>query len=217
MSTADQATTAPRATTAPTSAAAEPYDITLTVSALEDLFNAPTVNPFVDRDLRGLGEPAVHRAVHELQATGARDRRPVRLRIQAPMTQLTGDTRAPQVIAAIRRYCAAKIADNTQAIALIRRRARRGLEISIVLVLIFAALAYALLTTLLANAGTIIQGIVEGSLSVFAWVVLWDTLEAYLFNPLPASFENRALTRLLSAEIIIEPISAEAEQTGASD
>lgn len=206
MSTADQTSNAPKATAASALAAAPILEITLAVSALEDLFNAPTVNPFVDRDLRAIGEPAINRAIHQLEAAGMRDHRAVRLRVQAPANLLTSDT---EVVRAINRYCTAKLADNNVSIHVTQGRARRGLEISVVVVLLFGMLAYTLLVTVLANAGEIIQGIVEGSLSVFAWVVLWDTLEALLFNPLPARFENHALTRLLSAEIVIEALSAD--------
>jgi hypothetical protein len=175
---------------------------------MEDLFNPPTVNPLTDRDLRALGEPALSRAVRELQAGGLRDRRPVRLRIGLLADQHIHDNGGPQLADAIHRYCAAKIVDNTETIHVMRRRARRGLQIAVVMVLIFTALAYALLTTLLAHAGPVIQAIVVGSLSVFTWVVLWDTLEAWIFNPIPLAFENRALGKLREADVVVE-VSAE--------
>jgi hypothetical protein len=184
-----------------------PCEITIAVAALEDLFNSPTINPFVDRDLRALGEPALVRAMRELQVGGIRDQRPVRLLIEVPADQLDGDSRGAQIGDAIHRYCAAKIADNAERIHLTRRRARRGLQLAIALVLLFAVLAYVLLTTVLAHAGNVVQAIVVGSLSVFTWVVLWDTLEAWIFDPIAPSFENRALTRLQRAEVVAKPVS----------
>lgn len=186
---------------------ASPRDITIAVGALEDLFNAPPINPFTDRDLRALGEPALARAIREVQVGGVRDKRPIRLHIQVPPDHLGGDTGSACVGDAIRRYCAARIADNAERIRLTRRRARRGLQIAVALVLVFAVLAYLLLTTLLAHAGAVIQAIVVGSLSVFTWVVLWDTLEAWIFNPIAPGFENRALARLQRADVIVEVAS----------
>jgi hypothetical protein len=178
-------------------------EVVIAVSTVDDLFNAPSVNPFVDRDLRALGEPALGRAIRALQVGGLRDQRPVRLRIEFPADQITGDDRTSRVTEAIHRYCVAKMADNDESIHLTRRRARRGLQIAVALVLIFAALAYLLLTTLLAHAGSVVQALLIGSLSVFTWVVLWDTLEAWIFNPVPLTFENRALAKLRQADVVV--------------
>lgn len=201
MSTLDRA--APSAESSPPGETPR-RDITISVSRLDDLFNAPSANPFTDRDLRALGEPALNRALRELQSDGLRDHRPVRLRIEIPPAQLSGNMGPPEVREAIHRYCAAKITDNTALIHVTRRRAGRGLQIALILVLAFAALAYVLLSTLLAHAGSIIQAFVVGMLSVFTWVVLWDTLEAWIFNPIPMSFENRALARLQESDVAVD-------------
>jgi hypothetical protein len=180
----------------------------VTVGAVDDLFNAPSVNPFVDRDLRALGEPALGRAIRALQVGGLRDQRPVRLRLELPADHLASDDRAARLPGAIQRYCAARMADNAERIRLTRRVARRGLRIAVAAVLIFAALVYLLLTTVLAHAGSVIQAIVLGSLSVFTWVVLWDTLEAWIFNPVPLVLENRALARLATADVVVAATAA---------
>ncbi|HEX6121587.1 MAG TPA: hypothetical protein VFY89_00430 [Ktedonobacterales bacterium] len=192
-------------------APAPTHEITVALPTLENLFNAPSVNPFEDRDLRWAGEPVVERIIHQLQMTGRRDRRPIRVRVRVPMNRLPDQIGTPQIQDAIHRYCQAKIADNEQRITIIRRLARRGLAIAALLVLLLALLAYWLLTSALASAGIIIQAIIAGSVSVFAWVVLWDTLEALIFNPIPLRFENRALARLANAEIVVEVMEAVAE------
>jgi hypothetical protein len=35
-------------------------------------------------------------------------------------------------------------------------------------------------------------------------VILWDTLEAFLIDPIPAMWENRALRRLVTAEVVVD-------------
>lgn len=193
-----------------TRAASDPdtRKVVVDVAHLEDLFNAPTINPLADRDLRAIGEPALVRAVREIQVAGLRDSRTVSLHIQLPAEEIAAAGDELQVAHAIRRYCAAKVADNAEMIHLTRRRARRGMEVAAALVVIFAAVAYVLLTTLFAQAGTVVQAVVVGSLSVFTWVVLWDTLEAWIFDPIPPTFENRALTKLQQAEIVVESPSS---------
>lgn len=193
----------------PAKEAATPRELVVTVAALEDLFNAPTVNPFVDSDLRDMGEPAIERAVREIQACGLWGHTPVRVRVRVAGDHLPAAMGAPQVRQAIRRYCAAKISDNEQTIRVIHRRAGRGMVLAVTLVLLFALVAYLLLVSVLAQAGTVVQALVVGTLSVFTWVVLWDTLEAWIFNPLPLRFENRALTCLLDADVVVDPVTAE--------
>jgi hypothetical protein len=186
-------------------------ELVIAVNKLEDLFNAPDVNPLVDRDLRALGEPALDRAIRDLQSNGVRDRRPIRLRIDISAEQVASAGGTDRVAKAIHRYCVAKIADNAAAIHLTRRRARRGMQIAVALVAVFSALAYVLLTTVLAHAGGAIHAIVLGGLSVFAWVVLWDTLEAWIFDPIAPSFENRALSRLRDADVVVDVTSQDPE------
>lgn len=211
MSTSDQymadGATRPPSSQPAAQAVASPRELVVTVETLEDLFNAPTVNPFVDGDLRAMGEPALERAVREMQANGLWDHGPVSLRVRVSADHLPAAMGAPRVRQAIQRYCAAKISDNEQTIRVMRRRARRGLTLAVVLVLLLALLAYLLLVSVLAQAGTVIQGIVVGSVSVFAWVVLWDTLEAWIFDPLPLRFESRALARLLDADVIVDAVA----------
>jgi hypothetical protein len=179
--------------------------IVVSVTSLDQLFNAPPINPLSDKELSALGEPALTRAVRRLQEQGWRRRKdPVRLIVKMPTEQMT-PALPEEVSEAVRRYCAAKIADNALEIHLARSRSARGLGIAITLVLILAFIVYLLLFVVLPQASEVIRGIIVGSLSVFAWVVLWDTLEALLFNPIPPSFENRALRRLSDAAILVEP------------
>ncbi len=181
------------------------HTIVVSVTSLDQLFNALPVDPLSDQELSALGEPALTRAIRRLQAQGWHHRKdPVRLIVKIPIGQMTPEMPA-QVSEAVRRYCAAKIADNALAIHLARSRSARGLGIAITLVLILALIVYLLLTFVLPQAPEVLRGVIAGSLSVFAWVVLWDTLEALLFNPIGPSFENRALQRLRDAELLVEP------------
>jgi hypothetical protein len=100
-----------------------PHEIVITVSALEHLFNAPDINPFVDTDLRALGQPALDRAVRDVELDGVLDRRPVRLIVRAPTAQVSAETSPVEIANAVRRYYEAKHTDNAQQIRLTRHNA----------------------------------------------------------------------------------------------
>jgi hypothetical protein len=109
---------------------------------------------------------------------------------------------------AVRRFYEARQSDNAQKIQFMRHSAGPLLVIAIVFVLVVALLIYALLGSYLAHAGLLGQLVVLGSFSVFAWVILWDTLEALIIDPIPTMLENRALRRLVVAEVIVDTIPA---------
>ncbi|WIG58295.1 MAG: hypothetical protein OJF49_001040 [Ktedonobacterales bacterium] len=195
---------------ATTTDTADTYDMAMTVATLDDLFNAPAVNPFVDSDLRAIGEPALHRVVRELQVHKLGDKRRVRLTLRVPASQLTPERGSAQVTQAIHRYCDAKINDNELAIRIAREHARRQLIIASITSAVVLAVAYLLYISVLSQAGQPIQVVVFGSASVYVWVVMWDTLEELIFDPIPYAQENRSLRRLRAAEIVVQPIATSA-------
>lgn len=199
-----------QASAAATTDTADTYNMAMTVSTLDDLFNAPAVNPFVDSDLRAIGEPALHRIVRELQVHKLRDKRRVRLTLRVPANQLTPERGPAQVTQAIQRYCDAKTNDNALAIRIAREHARRQLTIATISSLIVLSVAYLLYISVLSQAGQPVQVVVFGSASVYVWVVMWDTLEELIFDPIPYAQENRSLRRLRDAEIVVQPITTSA-------
>jgi len=201
--------TAPNPSTAALDASqSSSHEIVIAVSALEDLFNAPDTNPFVDTDLRALGQPALDRAVRDVQMDGLLDRRPVRVIVQRPTAQVSAEPSRTEIANAVHRYYEAKHADNAQQIRLTRHNAAPLLIIAIIFVILVGLLIYVLFGAYLTHAGDLGRLVVLGSYSVFAWVILWDTLEAYLIDPIQAMWENRALRRLLTAEVIVDITAA---------
>jgi hypothetical protein len=73
-----------------------------------------------------------------------------------------------------------------------------------VLVLAVIAVAYLLFTTIWADATDIVKTLVAASISVFAWVILWDPLEALLFDWAPPARENRALAHIMDMQVVVE-------------
>jgi hypothetical protein len=121
-----------------------------------------------------------------------------------PPDQITPGTES-RLVDALRRYCRAKIADNALEIRLIRVRNTVGLGITAAIVIGIIALAYGLFSGVLADAPMAAQYLVAGAISLFSWVVLWDVLEALIFDPIPLLRENSALRKISSLEIVVEP------------
>lgn len=178
-------------------------DLVVAVSTPEELFNAPAVNPFSGHTPAVLGMSGLAYVVRQLQAH-RRDWRHTRLCVRVPPEQVVPGIEE-QLIAAVRRYCAAKIEDNTLEIRLIRWRSSIGLGLLLAVVAAIIVGAYVLFTGPLAGVSQIVQVVIAATISLFAWVSLWDPLEALLFNPIALMRENFVLRRIIELEIVVEP------------
>ena len=96
-------------------------DVVLKLTTIDELFNAPDVNPFSGNEIDVLGEAALMRAARRMLTRRVRHWHEARLVIQLPPDQITPDLQT-QTQAAIHRYCAAKIEDNRLTIHLSRIR-----------------------------------------------------------------------------------------------
>lgn len=178
-------------------------DIAVEVATVDQLFNAPPITPFSDRDVEILGISGLSYIARQLQ-THRRDWQRVRLVLRLPPDQITPGTES-RLVDALRRYCRAKIADNALEIHLIRVRNAVGLAITAAIVIGIIALAYVLFSGILAGTPMAAQYLVAGTISLFSWVVLWDVLEALIFDPIPLLRENSALRKISNLEIVVEP------------
>lgn len=181
-------------------------DIVIRLDTIDQLFNAPDINPFSPEEVDVLGEPALLRAVRRLQAHRIRNSNGVQLILELPPDQITPDLEA-RTQEALQRYCNAKIEDNLLQIRLSRVRNLIGLAMVTVISVIAIGLAYLLLNSVLENASDTLKGVVAASVSVFVWVILWDPMESLLFEWVQPSLENRILRKLQGVDIDIRPKS----------
>jgi hypothetical protein len=181
-------------------------DIVIRLDTIDQLFNAPDINPFSEEEVDVLGEPALLRAVRRLQAHRIRDWDEVKLILELPPDQITPnlETRTQE---AVSRYCAAKIEDNRLQIRLSRVRSLIGLGMVTIISLIVIGLAYLLLNSALENTSDTLKGVVAASVSVFVWVILWDPMEKLLFDWVQPHQENRIMRKLQGVDIDIRPKS----------
>jgi hypothetical protein len=179
-------------------------DVVLKLNTIDELFNAPDVNPFSENDIDVLGEAALPHAVRQMLARRIRHWHDARLVIQLPPDQITPDLQA-QTRAAVRRFCTAKIEDNRLTIRLSRVRSAIGLAVVTIISVIVIVVAWLLFNTLFAALSDTIGVVVAASISVFVWVILWDPLEKLLFDWVTPALENRNLRGIMNMELVIEP------------
>jgi hypothetical protein len=179
------------------------HDVVIVVNLPDQVFNAPTINPFSENVLEILGMSGLAYAIRQLQAH-RRDWKNTRLLVRLPSDQITPGLDR-RLVDAVQRYCRAKIEDNELEIRLIRFRSRIGLGILAGIVVALVVGAYFLFTGPLAGVSQVVQVVIAASISLFAWVSLWDPLEALLFNPIALMRENFILRRIAKLEISIEP------------
>jgi hypothetical protein len=181
-------------------------DIVIRLDTIDELFNAPDINPFSDEEVDVLGEPAILRAVRRLQARRIRNWAGVRLIIALPPDQITPDldVRTQQ---ALHRYAEAKIEDNKLQIRLSRVRSLIGLAIVTALSVAVMGVAYLLFNSVFGGASDTVKGVVAASISVFVWVILWDPMEKLLFDWVQPRLENNILRKLQEIDVVVRPKS----------
>jgi len=187
-----------------TMASSAPDDIVVVLDSIDQLFNAPDLNPFSDKEVDVSGEPALVRVSRRLQSRQLRYREGARLVIRLPADQITPDLQ-PRVVEAVRRFCRAKIEDNALQIRLGRVTSLTALVIVTVLALVVLAAVYLALNTVLSGAPETLQGLLAASASVFVWVAIWNPLDRLLFEWADPARENRMLRRIMAMEIRLEP------------
>jgi hypothetical protein len=183
-----------------------PRDIVIRLDSIDQLFNAPDINPFSDEEVDVLGEPALLRAIRRLLAHRVRNWEEMRLVLELPADQISSGLEK-QTEQALQRYSAAKIEDNNLTIRLGRTRSLIGLGMVTVISIVVMGLAYLLFNTIWAGASDGVKTLVAASISVFVWVILWDPMEKLLFDWVQPYMENRILGRIPTLDIVIRPKS----------
>ena len=141
--------------------------IVLRVDSVDQIFNAPDANPFAAGEGNILGEAALDRLLLQQQVQPRRDLARLPLMVVLPADQITPDL-APQLAAAIQRYCAARIEDNLLRIRHSRLQHSVGLAVALGVVVAVIALVLLLVSTVLSGISALAQGMIAGGLCVFA-------------------------------------------------
>ncbi len=187
-------------------ATTSPRDIVIRLDSIDQLFNAPDINPFSNEEVDVLGEPALLRAVRRLLSRRIRNWDGMCLILELPADQITPGLEQ-QTEQALRRYSNAKIEDNHLTIRLGRTRSLIGLGMVTVISIVVIGIAYLLFSTVWAGAAQGVKTLVAACISVFVWVILWDPMEKLLFDWVQPHMENTILRRIPTLDIVIRPKS----------
>lgn len=177
--------------------------VVLEVDTVDQIFNSFDANPFSDLATAALGEAALERIVTRLQFQPLKDWDNAQLVVRLPPDQITPELQ-DRLSLAIDRYCQARIEENDLQVKLGRRQHAIGMIAVTVLVLAVMAIAYLLFNTVWAGANEAVQFLVAASISVFAWVILWDPLESLVFDWAPPARENRALGHIMDMDVVVQ-------------
>ena len=178
--------------------------ITMKLDDIAHLFVAPEFDPFSDQEAELLGQPALVYLLRQLGPDVLHQRHPIHLTVQLPPDKVTSDlkTRAGQ---ALRRFCAARIADNEAQLRALRWNGLRSLPSAIIALGICLVLSGLFLSNTFTFLSNPINQVLGQGFGIISWVVLWHPVEAFMYDPIPLRRENSVLRHVATMEIAIEP------------
>jgi hypothetical protein len=178
--------------------------IVVQLNSIEELFVAPTTNPFSTRAVDVLGEAGLDLAQKCILQHWPRLPRSLNITVQLPPDQISPDL-AQRTRAAIQRHCAERIDGNRLQRELTVRRALRqlvGAALGILLALAFIALLVAAPLELLP---AFLRGVLI-VLALYACSVLsFDAVWSLAFDWAPYVQENTIYRVLEASEVTVEP------------
>ncbi len=178
--------------------------LVLQLRQIDELFNAPDMDPFSTREIDILGESGFDLLWKRMVRRWPQRSDLRRVIVQLPPDQIAPDL-AEKTRAAWQRYCAAKIENNRQQRRLTTRKALRlwayaGLILLFALLLIFLFYVAPL---------QFLPGWLRGILSILAIYAFalanWDALDSLLFDWAPFVRDNTTYRLISELEIRLEP------------
>ncbi len=181
------------------------HEIILSLREVNQLFEAPAVDPFSFSEAEVLGDSGLARIMQLMLAWRARTRDVSQLTLLLPSSEIEPGT-ATAVADALQRYGRAKIADNGLQIRSIIMQALTQLSI-IIMVMSLLILAVVVLIQRGVISTTSFVGLMIGvSLCVLFWVAVWFPVESLAFDWIPAYRENRVLARIMAMKVVVKPL-----------
>jgi hypothetical protein len=176
----------------------EPFEIRLRLNNTAELFSEPTADPF-DPDSRYLS--GIDELAGQMRLIPKRLDELSRLIIRLPQSAITTDAKST-LDSALKRYCAAKIAENQHAIDELRVN-NRQLALSAFVIVAGVLLSAVLLVRLIPELETVSMAI-AGLVGVAIWVILWEPIYNYTWAWRPNRLDIRVFENLRAAELVIE-------------
>jgi len=184
-----------------------PHDMIIRIDTVDQLFNAPEIDPLSEKPAVVLGEAALSYTVRQALSQGARHWKSRRLVICLPRDQISSETQS-KTVAAVRRYAAVKQDDNNARVRISRQRAWVALGVAIAIAAVALIAVAITVNTVLASASDAIKGLLAGIATIFIWATVWNPVDRLVFEWVGPSMENRILRAIALTEIVIETEAA---------
>jgi hypothetical protein len=177
-------------------------DVIIRIDTIDQLFNAPSSDPFSDKPAVILGEPALQHCVRQELKHRSHNWQGKRLVIELPADQVTSDVtaRTPE---AIRRYAAAKRLDNDALVRISRTRALVGLGVAIGIAAALLVVVGVALSTFLASISDLAKAAITGVVTIFCWATVWNPWDRLVYDWVEPWMENRILRSIATMEIVV--------------
>jgi hypothetical protein len=179
--------------------------LVLPLQRIDELFNAPGVDPFSGHVLAVLGEAGFDVVWKRMVRRWPRRPDLRHVIVQLPPDQLTPDL-AETTRAALQRYCAAKIEDNQRRRRLITRQALRLFGYAALIM----ALALALMFMFYAGPLTFLPEWLRGLLTILAvfaaGLAVWNPLDSLLFDWAPFVRDNTTYQLISALDLRLEAL-----------
>ncbi len=132
--------------------------------------------PIRKREL--LGQPALVYLLRQLGPDVLHQRHPIHLTVQLPPDKVTPNLKA-RAEQALRRFCAARIADNEAQLRALRWNGLRSLPSAIIALGICLVLSGLFLSNTFTFLSNPINQLLGQGFGIISWVVLWHPVEAF--------------------------------------
>jgi hypothetical protein len=173
------------------------YEAELRLLSVDDLFRTSAISPMSEDYQPYSNMPAVEFIAREF--AGRRGMRAVAITLLLPPTQIEANLESA-VRAGIGRYCASRMMDIDEDLAVLRTQVRQTLLVAVVAWFVLIGLAQ-----LLSKVDHPVFDIVGQGLGVAAWVLLWFPLDAIIFGVRHKRADRAVYDKIARAELQILP------------
>jgi len=177
-----------------------PYEATLKLEKLQDLFSPPT---FVEFGGCADMPSGIERLVTELRTIQSAD---VGVTVMVPDAEMQPGL-DERLAAAIRTYVAVRVRDVEYRRAALRREGLTSLVIAVPILVVLTVLEIWVAASSLPEAGSTV---IDGLLVVLSCGALWYPLDTLFWYPRPLIQEQQVLRALETAPVTVRPSSSEA-------
>jgi hypothetical protein len=178
-------------------------DIFVQVKDIDELFNAPPIDPLSSNPAAVLGEAGLAYVVRQELGRGLHNWQGRRLVILLPPDQITPELQA-RVEKAIRHYAMAKKTENEILIRLSRWRSLVGLLFAIFVAGVLALTGLLLTSVIFPSASDTAKALLVGLLTIFIWATVWNPWDRLVFEWVEPYMENRILNSVKTMEIVVQ-------------